>query len=483
MMRFLLKLMQNIHRIAGTVLSLLFVVWFLSGFVMIYHSFPKVSIEDRISKLDYLTPPAIGIDKVDSIGRVKSLQSYLGERTFRIEGKGYNATNLKEAETPEITLPYVEMLASLWCNEKIQRIDTLRKLDQWIPFGHLTAQMPIYKVHFEGETKQQLYVSSKTGDVLQFTNRTSRFWAWLGAIPHWVYFTQLRKNAPLWIDTVVWLSAIGSVMVIAGIYLGVRIFIKLRKRGKGFSPYRKRWYHWHYVTGLLFGLFVFTFTFSGMMSLSNTSGWFAAPDISAQVRKSLSQPLDISQYALDYRTVIATYPNKIRQMEWSNFHQHPIYILHCDGGKRIYIDASANEIETLSLSPEAIKASLQQVHGTNSTMTMEWMEEYDTYYAAKKQQLSLPVWKVAISDDYGSSYYIDPTTGNYRYVSNNHRLKHWLYPALHSYRIGWLINRPILWNILMWGTMIGGTIVSLTGLYLSCRFIRRKIGRKASPKI
>ena len=40
-MNLLTKIMQFIHRILGTALSILFLVWFLSGLVMIYHTFPR----------------------------------------------------------------------------------------------------------------------------------------------------------------------------------------------------------------------------------------------------------------------------------------------------------------------------------------------------------------------------------------------------------------------------------------------------------
>ena len=50
------KLMLWIHKVLGTLLSILFLVWFLSGLVMIYHSFPQVNPYDRLKKMDPLSP-------------------------------------------------------------------------------------------------------------------------------------------------------------------------------------------------------------------------------------------------------------------------------------------------------------------------------------------------------------------------------------------------------------------------------------------
>lgn len=114
----------------------------------------------------------------------------------------------------------------------------------------LKEEFPIYKFHFADPERHELYISSKSGEVLQYTDKNSRFWAWLGAIPHWVYFTSLRQDAELWIKVVVWLSGIGCVMCIAGIYLGIRDF-RLARRRHLISPYKKFWYKASYSRGVI----------------------------------------------------------------------------------------------------------------------------------------------------------------------------------------------------------------------------------------
>lgn len=100
--------------------------------------------------------------------------------------------------------------------------------------------MPIYKIYFADDAGTQLYLSSQNGEALQFSNRSERFWAWLGAIPHWVYFTWLRQDTVLWTKTVIWLTALGCLMVIAGIWVTVDVWRKThRSRHPKFSPYRK----------------------------------------------------------------------------------------------------------------------------------------------------------------------------------------------------------------------------------------------------
>ena len=65
-MNLLTKIMQFIHRILGTALSILFLVWFLSGLVMIYHTFPRADRADKRAKMDILSPENLpSLDQIE----------------------------------------------------------------------------------------------------------------------------------------------------------------------------------------------------------------------------------------------------------------------------------------------------------------------------------------------------------------------------------------------------------------------------------
>ena len=201
----LTKLFIHIHRILGLILCILCFSWFISGIVMIYHSFPRVSQEDRFTRAEILDTN--GLPAIQDVllrlpaktpTRGLSLNNPYGDPVFSIGGgrqriEIYADTNVV---APVINYALCENRAVRWCtNRKITRVDTLHSLDQWIPLAHYKREFPIYKFYFEGPEKYQLYVSSRTADILQFTNSNNRFWAWFGAIPHWVYFTVIRHNS------------------------------------------------------------------------------------------------------------------------------------------------------------------------------------------------------------------------------------------------------------------------------------------------
>lgn len=483
-MNLITKIMLSIHRILGTILSILFLVWFLSGFVMIYHTFPRADQTMKLSKMEFLSPD--NLPSMESIQnrlpeneKIKSmyLNRYLGQTVFYIQtDKDKHIIPADSAGTlPEINTERIKQVVALWNNAPVEKIDTMYHLDQWIPFGQHKKEFPIYKYHFADQDAHELYISSRTGEVLQYTDKSNRFWAWLGPIPHWIYFTTIRQDIDLWIDIVVWLSGIGCIMCIAGIYLGIRDFRLARKmKQKKYSPYKKFWYKWHHIIGAVFGVFVLTFCFSGMMSLARVQNWGIRPKLSfrptTEIYKQKPSP---TEYPLDYRDVIKAYPNQIRQLEWSGFGAFPSFTLKTDS-KSIFIDASDScDISPVNLSKEDIKTVLSKVHGDKSDMTFELINEYDNYYVSSKRKLDLPVWKITIQDVDNSCYYINPKNGQTRYVNTPSRWQHWMYPALHSLNIGFLARHPVLWNIVMWTLLLTGTFVSLSGVWLAFKYIKR----------
>lgn len=486
MAKYIHQLLLSTHRILGTALSILFAMWFLSGLVMIYHTFPRVSPADRRAKMECLEAGSLPawedvarrVPEGEKIVGV-TLDRYLGQTVFHIRtDRGAHDIPAEAGDSlPQVDSLRIRQVAALWCDAPVERVDTLRALDQWIPFGSLKREFPIYKFHFQDDARHELYISSRTGAVLQLTDRGSRFWAWLGAIPHWVYFTSLRQDAQLWIKTVVWLSGIGCVMCIAGIYLGIRDF-RLARRRRLLSPYKRFWYKWHHIVGTVFGLFVLTFCFSGMMSLANVQDWGIRPKLPfspvAELRKLSPAPA----YPLDYREVIARYPDEIRQMEWGNFGPIPFYNIYKEG-KTETIDARrADDIRPLALAREDILPVIESIHGNSLPVHIESIDSYDTYYLTRKHPLEFPVWKITIPDADHSCYFVNPRNGRVKYVNDPARAMHWMYPALHSLNVKFLVEHPVLWNIVMWTLMLGGTFVSLSGVYLAFKYLKRKLKKK-----
>lgn len=478
------RIIFSIHRVLGTILSILFLVWFLSGFVMIYHKFPRISVGDRDRVAQAIPVDVPDIDSVlqhiptESKLLGISLRTLHGQEVYSISttDSTYQLTSDFRQASMALTYNQLESYAKRWCAADIAKVDTMYDIDQWIPFSRLRADVPIYKFYFNDSNRHQLYVSSKTGEALQFTDKDSRFWAWLGAIPHWVYFTSLRQDTQTWSTVVVWLSGLGSIMCLAGLVAGVWVFCKRYRAKKKFqSPYKKIAYKWHHILGFVFGFFTFTFVFSGMMSLASVPDWVVKvhnPDIAQNLRQQ-PLPAGMHSYKLDYRTVLAAYPNRVKSVEWSGFYTTPTYKVRV-GTELLTLDASVDTIKPLALTEEAVKERFAKLHAGDS-IAISLMTAYDSYYLSRKGMLKLPVFKVSVNDADNSTYYVNPKTGDTRYFNSKSRVQRWMYQGFHSFSMKFLTDRPVLWNIVMWTTMLGGTLVSATGVWLACKWVRRKL--------
>lgn len=479
------KLVYFIHRILGTFLSILFLIWFLSGLVMMYHTFPKVWEKEKIEKMEVLDTSLPSIESVTS--RIPSnekilnleVSRFLKQTIFRIrtDKQEYLLPADSIEKLPDITSERINQIAHLWNSAPVMRIDTLHKLDQWIPFGQLKKEFPIIKIYFSDKEKHELYISSQSGEVLQYTTVKERFWSWLGAIPHWIYFTSLRQDRELWIASVIILSAIGVVMTLAGLYVGIHAFVQRRKNKYVFgSPYKKKWYWLHHITGLIFGILVLTWIFSGMMSLVDTPKWIAKDKQHYPIHQVLEgNEINPGQYPLDYREVIRQLPGTVKKIEWGRFFDKPLYHI-VTTSKKITLDASFPKLQPLNLKETEITKAIESIHGKGSTKTT-FLKEYDTYYLAKSGHLPLPVYKSEIADADNSCYYVNPKNGQYRYFNNRKRWDFWLYKGMHGLTFQFLVTRPLLRLTVLWILMLGGTVVSVSGVVLGARYVIRKIRR------
>lgn len=98
---------------------------------------------------------------------------------------------------------------------------------------------------------------------MQATDRVSRAWAWVGAIPHWLYPAVLRRHPPVWKTVVIVLSASGIFLTGTGLFIGV---LCLRRRWP-FSSYR-RWHLVHHLFGMLFGILALSWITTGFLSMT-----------------------------------------------------------------------------------------------------------------------------------------------------------------------------------------------------------------------
>src|SRR2546423_2274223 len=185
-----------VHRWLGVVLCLLFLLWFPSGFVMMYWDYPSITPADRFAHLAAIDRAAIKVTPseaaakadIEAPGSIR-LTTFAGRPIYRFGGRGGSATVYADTgeEQVEVTQDDVARIAQMWSGRspKTAHVEAVEQVDVWTLQQRVRDLQPLWK--FSWPDGQQLYVSEASGEVVQHTTRASRLGAYFGAIPHWLY--------------------------------------------------------------------------------------------------------------------------------------------------------------------------------------------------------------------------------------------------------------------------------------------------------
>lgn len=479
------KFFFKIHRVLGSILSLFFLIWFASGFVMLFHTFPGMSKTDRIKTLQTLASlDSIRICRLDSLFSLLpsegitalTLRSHHKEKgdyqlSWETKGeKGTMGTRMLQSIDYTDALAY----AQRYSTAPILRVDTIHEPDTWVPYKRDEYTFPIYRFFYADSLHTELSVAAQTAEGVQATTRSSRFWAYMGAIPHWIYFSSLRQHRELWSTSIIIIAALGTLMCLAGIYIGVCSFWRSYRSSRVLKiPYKRGIYRWHHILGFVFGLSVLSFIFSGMMSFREVPQSVFSADGSV-IRKLEQQQIKIDKHqeSIWIDKLIRMYVNEQPKMiSWHTLGDISYWEVFTAKGSYA-IRLQGNNLVPLNLSEAEVTCFAHNLMGTDASVKL--LTHYDNYYIDRRGGLPLPVYLLEGKDADLSSLYLQPYTGEFKYYDENSRLYRILYQGLHSLIFAPLIARPWLWWVLILLCLTGGLLLSYTSVVLSLRKIFRK---------
>jgi hypothetical protein len=488
-----------IHRWLGITLCVVFLLWFPSGIGMMYWTYPNVSAGDRLERSPALDASTIKLSPaealkalgVDDPGAIR-LNTFDGRPAYRIGGFGGQSIVYADTgdEQLEVPMDMVHRAAAKWTGQDIKTatLEEMTDVDQWTVQTRLVDLQPLYKFSFPNG--EQVYISANTGEVEQYTTTGSRWGAYVGAIPHWLYFTPLRKNGPTWSKIVIWSSGIGTGAAILGIIVGVWMYSpskKYRNAGAPTSiPYRGQ-KRWHTIFGLIFGVATVTWAFSGMLSMDpfprRTN---RATNGGAQIARGTGGTRSI-QAALRGRTTFDAFERKhpkdalaqlaglqVKELELTSFMGQPGYLATLADGTTRIVPVDGEPIT--GYTPERITEFVTKTVGREALADIRTINQYDMYYLDRRRERPLPVVLARLNDEGHTRYYIDPQTSR---VVGSYNARNWMtrwaYHGLHSLDFPWLYNYRPLWDIVVITFMLGGTALCVTSLVLAWRVLGRKV--------
>ena len=469
-----------IHRWIGVGACVLFAMWFVSGLVMMYVPFPSLTPRERVMGAEPIAWNKVHLDPAKALAAAGAstfprrfrLEMMDGEPVYRLQDlrritvsalDGRRIDDIAQSQALEIARRFSRLSAPA----TIVQVDQ----DQWTVSEGYDAHRPLYRVAFADPAHHTVYVSSNTGEVVLDTTRFERGWNWVGSVPHWLYFTELRKHPPVWTQAILWLSGFGIVGAFSGLWIGIlRLHLRRRYHDEKVTPYRG-WMKWHHVGGLVTGITVLTWIVSGWLSM-NPNGWFegSGPAPGALGRYAghtdASFPLDLGKVQISPALF-----SKEARFVWVA--GRALAILTDSNLNRTVLDANTGQVTVFP--PEALfDNAATLVPGAHETLRKVLTRE-DLYWYAHHAEPHIPVLRVGFDDPGHSWFHIDPITGEILgKMDDSDRAGRWAFNFLHDFDLPVLLHSRPSWDILVWTLAAGGLVTSISGIVIGWRRLKRK---------
>lgn len=515
-----------IHRWMGITVCLFFAMWFVSGVVMMYVGYPKLTTAERLAHLPALDGTVTMLDPLAALaaagiqGPLRDLRlarARAGQPVYLVEpqaatgaaGGGHGAAPgrgpiVVDAVTgkrlPATTREDALASAAAWAGAGAGDRPTLHavsnpslsylgEIDE-DAFSHsrgLDAHRPLHVVDVNDAERTRLYISGRTGEVVRDAPRTERLWNYAGAWIHWLYPFRGNVFDPYWSGIVNTLSVLGLAVALTGSVIGILRwrFGRVYRTGSR-SPYTGPMMRWHHISGLLFAVITITWIFSGWMSMNPWKMFSASgPALNIEAMQGgRLQAEDGSPSRASISDLLAAAGGAARELRWSYAMGQPIVLARTATGAPQVLDARTASLTNFN---EAAIATAAARLMTAPVARVDRLTDYDTYYYARDEHTMtggtdkpLPILRVRFDDPSHTWVHIDPRTATIiSQTDDARRLSRWLFAMLHSWDWLPLLDRRPLWDTLLILLSLGGAALSVTGVVIGWRRLGRKL--KASP--
>jgi hypothetical protein len=456
------------------------VMWCLSGMVMMYVSYPALREQVRLEHL----APLVWREccKISAALEAESASNsqieMLAGRPVLLTGPSHGARpiDLLTGAIARISVDQAASVARSFSGRAgpAPRLLGLIGHDQWTVSGDFNSDRPLFHFALDDVSGTELYVSSMTGRAVQITTARERFWNWLGAVPHWLYFSELRRNAWAWSQVVIYASLLGCFLAGIGIYLGWRQ-LAVQPPGR-WSPYHG-FNLWHHAAGLIFGILTLSWVLSGLLSM-NPWGWLESSGAQSENAKlrgapepSLARIGAALQAFADGGAFADRAASDAVSLRVAPLNGEIYFVATTAGGERRRFDAAA---AAAPLSSADLKFLAGVLTGAGAPITPQLMSREDNlYFSHHRDVVALPVFRMILPGS-GTRYYVDPVAGMLvAKLDANAQAYRWLHEGLHrlDFTASWR-GRP-QWDVLMLVLLSGVTVVCVTGAYLGFRRLTR----------
>ncbi len=466
------------HRWAGVVLCLFFAMWFASGAVLHFVGFPSLPVSEQRAASEPINVSRIHVSPRDALAHVPHaaelrLIGVAGRPVYAAKPAG-GAWQSVAGDTgdllPSVSAADATEVAESFGGTTAAEVTGPLQYDQWIVHQRFDPYRPFFRVRLKDADRTDVYVSSRTGEVVQRTRHGERAWNWAGAVAHWLYFTPLRKSWPAWNQTVWWLSLAALLSSGVGTWLGLLRMVSNRAAGRsGLSPFRG-WMRWHHIIGLFASIIVVAWILSGWLSMDHgrlfSRGGASATEIDQLRGMSLeaianSAPLDaLAQLPPSTSIGFNALAGKPFLTTYGPLAQAP----------RVILAGQTSSAAVASLPDNLLQTAVNSVWP--GALRLRQSNSFDELY---RRAESTGGDAAAFTVGTELWIYVDRLSGRILTVMDSSRRDYaWIYYALHTLQFPGLIDHPEVRTAIVLILLAVGFIFSMTGVVLSWVRLRRE---------
>jgi hypothetical protein len=471
------------HRWLGIATCLLFALWFLSGLVMMYVAFPALTATERLAlqeRIDWsrvtITPERVlhGLALAE-FPRELRLEMMDGEPVYRVQPVGAPRVTVSAADGRIVYKVDASearaIVARIAGDKRVSAVTTLER-DQWSVAQGFNQHRPLHRVSLNDQLGTEFYVSSHTGEIVLDTHSRERAWNWVGSVMHWLYFRDLRAKPAVWSQVVMWTSGVGIVVAITGLWLGIdRLRLRRRYRGRDVTPYRG-WMAWHHLAGIVGGVFVVTWIFSGWLSMGPPVPWASDFDFD---RMSAGNAAFVGNSEADFPSPLAVLNSlnsrDVREASFMWGLGRPLLLLKARDTEPLVLDGLTGLPHAFD--DASLTAAAPRLLANARLVTTQRLEQEDAYWYSRRAPRPLPVLRFIFDDADATWIHVDPRTGQVlEWMRHSDRVDRWLFNALHSLDFRFLLAHRPVWDVIMWLLSLAGIVISISSIVIGWRRLR-----------
>lgn len=474
------------HRWLGVGLCLLFAMWFVSGAVMIFVPYPRLTQEERLSRAPAVDLSAVRLSPVEAVaasGIADPARIRLGTGAhgpvYLIEpGKGPVVTVNAAEGTPMPSLTGAEAaaVASAFAARPAAAVEGPFDCDVWVVHQRYDSRRPFWRVEMNDLAGTEIYVSARSGEVVQRTDRGQRLWNWAGSVLHWVYIVPLRRHHVLWSDMLWGLSWVGIALAVSGIGVGVLRSAKaLTIPGRTTLTVFRGQHRHHHLFGLGAGLFTLTWMVSGLLAVDRgrmfPSGHPHDHEVAAF--RGITPARAAEHVSVDQLGRVAPFA----ELEVSALNGRPWLIGRRPGGEQAVTPADQPTAAPTPLFPDdQMAAAMAAARPGIEVRSFAPIPEGDfhAHLMAVSRVWSNTGRRAVLADDSETWIQADAAEGRLTGIQGpERRLFRWLYTGLHTLDLPGLRASDTLRRGIELVLLAAGLVISVTGVVLGLRRLRR----------